>query len=60
MHDPKEAMSHAILIAEYTELLQAARLLIAVCKQVAHSMPARERAQMLDAAIKAEEATHVF
>ena len=45
----------ALLVTEYAEIRQELWMLIAVVKQVVHTMPARERAQLLQKAMHAEE-----
>jgi hypothetical protein len=47
--------STSALISELTEHRRHLWLLIAVCKQVAHALPAVERAQLLKEAMAAEK-----
>lgn len=46
--------SHAVLISEIADLRRELWMVIAVGKQVAHTMPNAERARLLDALMQAE------
>lgn len=48
--------SQAVLITELTEMRHQLWMLIAVGKQIAHALPARERAELLSAQVEAERA----
>jgi ribosomal silencing factor RsfS len=55
--NPKEVTalnSHAALITEIAELRRHIWTIIAVGKQIAHTMPAKERKYLLDTLLEAE------